>query len=154
MTSSDIKYLAAFVGLLALTAVLAATSHRLAFGVFGAIVALFLVHMLANLWYAAATTRQEVLSLLRTAIDPERSATVLNGDVSDDYNEWDGFCAAPILNDRRLNRIRLQCYTLTYAPENTYFRRDSRTFERSLTTDGIAAVCALIDDLEDRPDAG
>jgi hypothetical protein len=153
MTSSDIKYLASFVAVLALTTVLAATRHWSAL-VPGAIAVLLLVHMTANLWHAASRTKQEVLSLLRTAIDPQRSATVLNGDISDDYSEWDGFCEIPILNDRRLNRVRLQCYTLTHAPANNYFLRDSSTFERRLTSDGIAAVSALIHDLEGRPDAG
>lgn len=108
--------------------------------IFGVFVALFLVHMIANL--ASPPSSDEVLTLLTAITDPQRQHELLNGDEHDDYSPWSAFCDTPIINNRRLNRIRVRCWEMANDPENRFFEPSDGRLR--LTEVGAASIVALI----------
>lgn len=114
MTSNDWRYLLWFGGFLALAIASVITKEWILAGVFGFFVLLFALHMSLNL-LMYSPSRNEVVRLLRS-IEASRANNDFVDDAAEDaYSEWDAFCDTPIIRDRLLNRIRVECYRLRAA---------------------------------------
>ena len=146
MTKSDWQYLVFF----ALFVILFAGSiyaqiWLLAF-VLGIFVLLFIVHLTLNL--KSPPTVSEVLVLLNSVIDPHKNHETLNGDENDDYSQWQAFCDTPILNNRLLNRIRVDCYKLNDDTNGKYFQQKDNDDTLIITDDGIEIIKKFILEIE------
>lgn len=115
MTRDDWRYLLFFGAILGITIASVMSKEWVLAVVFGLFVLLFALHLSLNLIFYAPS-RKEVLSLLRS-IEASRTNNhfLTTGSEDVDYNEWDAFCDTPIIRDRLLNRIRVECHRLRKA---------------------------------------
>jgi hypothetical protein len=84
----------------------------------------------------------EVMSGLRALGDPTGARDMLNDYDGGEYSSFEAFCDTPIIKNRQLNRIRVNCYRLLR--DERLFRRDPATFELTITDEGAAAVRSLL----------
>ena len=127
--------------MLAITGVFLGSDNWMAALFPGIVVLLFVAHMTLNL--SSPPNSEEVGSLLRAAIDPTGRPNVLNDYDGGDYSSFEAFCDTPIVCNRRLNRIRVNCYHLLH--DDRFFHRDPATDELTITKEGSAAVRLLLE---------
>ena len=148
MTKDDWQYLAWF-GLFTIFFAVSIYAQQWLLGfVLGIIVLLFIVHLTLNL--KSPPTASDILVLLNSIIDPQKSHEVLNGDEYDDYSQWQAFCDTPIINNRLLNRIRVDCYKLNNDANSKYFQAKDNDNTLIITNDGIEMIRKFILEIENQ----
>lgn len=147
MTKDDWQYLAWFILFIILFIVSIYAQLWLLGLVLGIIVLLFIVHLTLNV--KSPPTTYDVLLLLNSVIDPQKSDEIINGDENEEYSHWQAFCDTPIVNNRLLNRIRVNCYKLNNDPDDKYFlKNDNNTL--TVTNDGIEMIRKMILEIENQ----
>ena len=148
MTKSDWQYLAFFMLFILLFIVSIYANQLVLEFVFGIFVLFFIVHLTLNL--RSPPTVDDVLVLLKSVIDPEKSHEILNGDETDDYSRWQAFCDTPIINNKQLNRIRVNCYKLNNDADSRFFKNSNNNNTLTVTDDGIKMIRKLILEIENQ----